>query len=132
MPLFPGLSTPCFSETPELFSSRGCSRHNLPSIRGDSHIEDTYQIVRFDLLSGLFVARDDVHSAQIDFSQHGKRLGSRARLLQMEHFRREGIRPLKRVSLGIQGGHTDAGLASGNWLFQELLSLVARMVNGIW
>jgi len=88
----------------------------------DSHIEDTYQIVPFDLLSGLFVARG-VHSAQMDFSQHGRRLGSRARLLQREHFRREGIGPLKRVSLGTQGGHTSAGLPSGNWLFQALLSL---------
>ena len=122
MPLFPGLSTPYFAKTPGQFSSRGHSRHNLPSIRGDSHIEDTYQIVPFDLLSGLFVARG-VHSAQIDFSQHGRRLGSRARLLQMEHFRREGIGPLKRVSLGAQGEHTSAGLPSGNWLFQELLSL---------
>lgn len=56
------------------------------------HITDMLQGDHYDLkLEGTKVK--SVQLEQIDFSQHGRRDGSRAILLQMEHFKRAGTGP---------------------------------------
>ena len=72
----------------------------------NGHIADTLQEDSRYLLSAMFL-KDGRHDEQIDFSQHGSRLGSNASLSHIEHLSRDGIGPRAlslHVSAGIQRG----------------------------